>query len=217
MSHTYKLQQKIEEIKFILIELENLKTDITSISDKNELYFKNIVENSPFFYRIYKNSIKLFIIDLHKLLKPTEDFSISKVLDYAIINHRDIIWKRDIENKKLKNLKTELENLITKDLDDIKLLRDKYYAHNDKNKDKYKVSIKLIRCWQILIVLQEIFLEINLALNNEQIIFHLFAQKTDIMYRLNKYKVIKDLINEELIKSSDIGELQKIRDIIHGT
>lgn len=37
------------------------------------------------------------------------------------------------------------------------------------------------------------------------------------MYRLNKYKVIKDLINEELIKSPDISELQKIRDIIRGT
>lgn len=62
------LKHKLTEIREILLELECLKQDIRSIHNPGEEYFDRMIKKSRFFYRLYLNYTKLFVIDCHKLI-----------------------------------------------------------------------------------------------------------------------------------------------------
>ncbi|MGB1211077.1 MAG: hypothetical protein ACPG41_06610, partial [Lacinutrix venerupis] len=130
---TKNLENKLNEIRDTIIELQRLKTDIKFISNKEAEYFSEVVEHSAFFYRTYRNSIKLFVIDICKLLNPNEDFSLIKTLNYILSNRNRIEWRRELTAKRIKELITEIDNLNSEQLENFKNLRDKHYAHNDKN------------------------------------------------------------------------------------
>ncbi|WP_117884633.1 AbiU2 domain-containing protein [Aureibaculum luteum] len=128
---TQTLENKLTEIRDTLIELERLKTDIRFISNKETEYFNKIVEKSAFFYRIYRNSIKLFVIDICKLMNPNEDFSLLKTLNFIQSNRKRIEWKRELKSDRINELIFKIEILNSEHLESFKNLRDKHYAHND--------------------------------------------------------------------------------------
>jgi hypothetical protein len=211
------LQKKLEETTLIIFELEYLKSDLISISNKDSKYFKTIVENSPSFYRIYRNSFKLFVIELAKIVDTKEDFSIMKLVDYLISNRKNVVWKnREIEISRLKFIKSEIENIEHLHLENIKNLRDKFYAHTDKNRHNIELTFTLKNGWEILEKLRFYFEEIVLELNNQKIIFTVFSSLTHEMVLLQRYKLIQNLITTNLKDNSNLGELQKVRDLMSG-
>jgi hypothetical protein len=210
------LENKLNEIRDTLIELERLKTDIRFISNKETEYFSEIVEKSAFFYRIYRNSIKLFVIDICKLLNPNEDFSLLKTLNYIQSNRKRIEWKRELKADRINELILEIENLNSEHLESFKNLRDKHYAHNDKKKFDLEYNVTLKKCWETLLIVQEIFIELSLSLLNEQYIFSILTKEPYEIISLLKYKRINEMVLTELKKGADIGNLQKVRDITLG-
>ena len=211
---TEKLNNKLKEIRDILIELENLKIDIIAISNKEEKYFDSVSNKSTFFNRIYWNSIKLFIIDIHKLVNDKEHYSLNSVLNFAISNWKHISWKHEMSYEKLVHVKSQIESLVKEDLQSVKDLRDKYYAHNDKDKNKFKVSLNLKKCWQILGTIQDIYNQIGYNLNNETWMFNLYAQPPKELLISYKYNLIKHMYFEEIVKYPDDGTLIQLRKII---
>lgn len=210
------LENKLNEIRDTLIDLERLKTDIRFISNKESKYFSKVVEKSAFFHRTYRNSIKLFVIDIYKLLNPNEDFSLIKTLDSILSNRKRIEWKRELPAERIKELKSKIEILNYENLESFKKLRNKHYAHNDKNKFDLEYSVTLKKCWETLSIVQEIFIELNLCLLNEQYMFSILSQEPYEIVSLLKYKQIKEMILKELINEPDIGKLQMVRDIMLG-
>lgn len=213
---TQNLNNRLNEILDILIELERLKTDIRFISDKDAEYFHEVVEKSAFFYRVYNNSIKLFVIDICKLLNPNEDFSLIKTLNYILSNRKRIEWKRELTVDRITELLIKVEILNSENFKSFKNLRDKHYAHNDKEKNYLGYNLTLKKCWEALNIIQEIFIELKLCLSNEQYMFSLWAEEPYELVSLLKYKHIKKMLLIELKKSSDLGRLQQVRDITLG-
>jgi len=213
---TQNFKNKLSEIRDTLIGLERLKTDIKFISNKETEYFSQIVEKSDFFYRIYRNSIKLFVIDICKLLNPNEDFSLIKTLNYILSNRKRIDWKRVLTASRIAELILKIEILNSEHLESFKNLRDRHYAHNDKNKFDHDYNVTLKKCWESLLVVQEIFIELNLSLLNEQYIFSILTIEPYEIVTLLKYKQINEMLITELRKGPDLGELQKVRDITLG-
>ncbi len=213
---TSKLENKLTEVLRTILELEELKTDIKFISDKDEEYFELVVKNSYFLRRVYQNSIKLFVINICKLLNPNEDFSLIKILNYALSNRNRIHWSREISANKLKILADKIENIKENELPAFKYLRDKHYVHNDKNKNDFESKVTLLKCWNSLSVVEEVFIELNLCFMNEQYIFPMFCKNPMEIVSLTKYHKIEKYILSELQNNPDIGSLQKIRSIILG-
>jgi len=58
-----------------------------------------------------------------------------------------------------------------------KYLRDKHYAHNNKNKFELEHNVTLKKCWETLLIVQEIFIELNICLLNKQYIFSILAEE----------------------------------------
>ena len=213
---TKNLENKLNEIRDTLIELERLKTDIRFISNKEAEYFSEIIEKSAFFYRTYRNSIKLFVIDICKLLNPNEDYSLIKTLNYILSNRKRIEWKRELTADRINGLILKIEILNSEHLENFKNLRDKHYAHNDKNKFDLEYNVTLIKCWKTLSIVQEIFIELNLCLLNEQYIFSILTKEPYEIVSLLKYKRINEMLLTELKKGPDLGKLQMVRDITLG-
>jgi hypothetical protein len=214
MSKTEKLNKKIKEIEQILIEIEFLKIDIISISDNKQTYFESVVKNSQFLYRTYRNSIKLVIIDLNKLILKREDSNFQSMLDYSLINFKTIEWKHQFNIEEIKTLKREINQLAeSKEIEIVQNLRDKFYAHSDKNKDKFEQSLKLVKLWDIISILKKIFDFVNFKLNNRKNPYNQIKPPIEL-YTLDKYSKIKELMFRELRKGSDLGELQRIRNIM---
>jgi hypothetical protein len=70
--------------------------------------------------------------------------------------------------------------------------------------------------WEILEKLRFYFEEIVLELNNQKIIFTVFSSLTHEMVLLQRYKLIQNLITTNLKDNSNLGELQKVRDLMSG-
>ncbi|MHA6248105.1 AbiU2 domain-containing protein [Pontibacter sp. CAU 1760] len=213
---TINFEKKLNEISQILRDLEKLKKDIIFISDQESEYFVNAVENSDFLYRVYRNSIKLFVIDVCKLLHPNEHFSLAKTLAFAITERRRICWHRETSIEQLETLKEKVNNLNKEQLESFKTLRDKYYAHNDKAKHEHESKVTLSNCWKTLIILQDIYNELSLRFSNCQIAFESCGRTPNEIIAVSRFREIATFISNERRKSPNIGKLENIRDIILG-
>lgn len=212
------LQKKVKETLNIILELEYLKADLYSISNSDSSYYKKVTESSESFMRIYRNSYKLFVIELAKLLDSKEHFCVLSLIDYLITHDNEIEWKRDFEKLKLLKYREEIIELEKENLKYIKTLRDKFYAHTDKNRKSFlPVLYSLQEGCKILSRLREIFEDVVLHLNNQKIMFDsIMPSLTNEMILLYRYHQIRDLIFEKLKESPDLGDLQQIRDVLIG-
>lgn len=215
---TLMIEDKLKETTLLFFELEYLKSDLISISNKDSNYFKIIVENSPSFSRIYRNSFKLFVIELAKILDSKEHFSLLKLVDYIISNRKKLIWKNnEIEMARLNFIREEIKKIEDLHLEDIKNLRDKFYAHTDKNRHKVELLFSLKIGFEILEKLRHFYEEIVLKLNNQHIAFSVLSSLTNEMVLLQRYKLIQNFILTNIKeRSGSIGELQNVRDIMLG-
>ncbi|APZ46118.1 hypothetical protein BW723_07320 [Polaribacter reichenbachii] len=210
------LDEKMDFYRNSLIYLEYLKNDIIFISNRKEDYFKEIVYSSSFFERSYKNSIKLFVLELYKILENKEHYNLQSFLN-NIINNKDEYnnWYTEPDI----NIMIQFRNKVSaisksEDYKKIKNLRNKYYAHSDSNRDNFKTDVPFHKLWIILDEIQKIFCYLNLHLNKEQFIFSLVEKEIREIKLLQKHKRINKYVNSELRKSPDIGKLQEIRNIM---
>lgn len=212
------IENKLKETMMLFFELEYLKSDLTSISNQDSKYFCDIVENSPSFYRIYRQSFKLFVIELAKVVDSKEHFSLLRLVDYIISNRKNIIWKNsEIEMSRLKFIRDEIKKIEDIYLNDIKNLRDKFYAHTDKDRHKVELIFSQRTGFEILEKLRTYFEEISLKLNNQHMAFSsVKSSLTNEMVLLHRYKLIQKFIMKNLKEKGNIGELQYVRDIMWG-
>jgi hypothetical protein len=211
------IEEKLKGTTLIIFELEYLKADLISVMNKESAYFKNVVEKSSSFYRIYRNSYKLFVIELAKIIDSKEHFSLLSLVNYIITHRKTIVWKREeIQIERLESIKEEIIKIQNLHLKDIKDLRDKFYAHTDKNRHEIEITFTLNQGWEILKEIRKLFEEIALKLNNQTIMFSVSSNLINEMVLLQRYKMIEKLIISKLKEHPNIGELQPIRDIIQG-
>lgn len=151
------LSEKINFYKNSLVYLEYLKNDIVYISNRNENYFKEIIYNSNFFGRTYKNSIKLFVLELYKILENKEDYNLRSLLNNIINNGEGYYnWFTKPNINKVVEFRNRLSSISkSEDYKKIKNLRNKYYAHSDSSRNNFETNIPFNKLWEILDEIQK--------------------------------------------------------------
>ncbi|GGW99942.1 AbiU2 domain-containing protein [Salegentibacter mishustinae] len=207
------LKHKLSEIREILLELECLKQDIRSIHNPEEEYFERMIKKSSFFYRLYLNYTKLFVIDCHKLIDKKEHFNILNLINFSQSNLNKIDWHKTPTHSSLEILKTKFLK-TSKHFNDISLLRNKVFAHTDRKKSEIKYNITLKDFWEVLTSLQEIFREINLHYDNTNWQFQILYEKPTSIKNSFKYLKIRDLYYESFKSDFDIFTKEEVKKII---
>ena len=213
MTKTEELSSILDEIRDNLINLQYLKKDVEYITSTNKSYFKDVIEKSSFFNRVYVNFLKQFLIDFYKLLNPKEYHSISYTIKFIRSNYSLIEWKREFSTNRIEELDLLIEEFEIDYINNLKNIRDKHLAHSDKNKKKYESTISIQKTWKNLEVIQKIFIELYLALNDKQYVFELIGKTPNEVLSLQKYYEIRNLIFHKhrfSNLSDDLKEVQKI-------
>ena len=212
-SKTEILKERLSEIRDTLLELEFIKKDIKTLINSTKEDRKETLQESQFFYRLYRNYIRLFVIDIFKLIGKKEDHNIQKLLEFCKINLRKIEWFHPISLEKLNSLTDKLSSISEK-FEQIEGLRNKYYAHNDKKKNSFNYQLSLMELSEVLEGLQNIFSELNVEFDNHQWLFDIQYTSPDIMHTLNKYKQLRKLTLKEYGENKSSVETKTLLDII---
>ncbi len=214
---TENLKKRIEETQKVLIELEYLKMDIKSLISKDEPYFETVVKDSNFFYRLSLNSFKLFVIEVCKIFQSSQESSLIHTINFCCSNINKIDWCHEITIIELESYRNELKLLEIEHLDGMKILRNKYFAHLDKNREKFELTTKLTDCWEVQETCKRVFSELNRTLNDTTFIFNLIPKKPIELIKLHRSKVIWNYVQEERKMDPNNPLLDKIRDLMVGS
>jgi len=212
-AETKILKDKLDTTFNILLELEFLKNNINNISNKESKYFENACKNSQFFYTSYKAFVKLFVIEIYKLLDTKSDYNIQKTINFCKTNISNIEWYSSPKLDLFESLEKKL-NFDIKDVQKIKNLRDKFYAHSDKNRTQFPYDIQKNKLWDILDILQLAFRLICQEYNNMCWLFDIQYKGLPELKMVSNYKEIKKLILDEKIKSNDTILIKDLEAII---
>ena len=234
-----KVERKVVETKLkitsqLLVNLHIHKRNIIKISDTNAKYSK-IAEKSSFLNLVYTSSIRLFVFDFMKLSYNScnEDYNFFKTINYfeSIKNHQ--FWKHKIPKDRLNELIEKLY-IPAVTFNQIKNLRDKHFAHTDKDTQKpdYKTPKVILRdLWQHLDLMVGVFTELRWYFNSmhkgnfvvyrhnaepkeSHEFMHLADDPIDELYVLYKYNSIRTLLLTEHRKLPTDESLQKYLKII---
>lgn len=205
----------MEETYKLLVGLELLKSDIQHLSNKEKEYFKIAINKSKFIYRTYFNSVKLLVIDIHKILNPKEHFSLKKTINYAKSNINKIDWYIKPTQEDLKIIEIQIDELIEDKLQKVKNLRNKHYAHLDKNKDSIKYDLRLIDMYEVLEKSEIIYKRISHLSNKSGAIFNIWHQPPNEIINLSKYRKINNLLLEKIWKNDWSEEFDIIWKIVN--
>lgn len=212
MNCTEQLKKKLDSTFNILLELEFMKQSIEKVSDKDSKYFKGSSNNSQFLNTVYKTFVRMFVVDLYKLIDKNSHFYLPKTIKFCKDNLSQIDWKHEITLEDLERIERKFiisESIYT----DIKTLRDKFYAHSDSNRFNYKISIKPNDLWEILKNLQGIFRLICQDFNNSCWIFELQFKGVFELRYISNYKMLQKIIldcNRNKIENIETDKLFKI-------
>lgn len=139
-----EIKIKLNKTISILNDSKILERDSYKIitTDSSEKF--TIIDNNDFLKNITLSLWKLSIIELHKLFGGKNDnFKISKLLTDILETQEKSEWCDLITKIELENLQKKMESLETiKNIENLKYIRDKYYAHSDENPKKSIYEIK---------------------------------------------------------------------------
>ena len=107
------IENRLKVTERLLANLYFFKGNIIQISDTNAPYSEVI--QTPLFNYIYNSSIRLFVIDLMKLIynSSNEYFNIFKTVNCFNYNQNKKFWKHKIPKKRFIELKETVISCIT--------------------------------------------------------------------------------------------------------
>lgn len=131
-----QIKKRIEIQKDVIDSIHNNIFLIHQLS--NELKNTLLKENVSVM-RILFNSLAIAIIDINKILKPSESYSFNKILN-LIENDRELK-----HNKHFQTLKSDSIRLYNEfEKTNLRKLRDEHIVHNDLNKGEFEFSLNEI-------------------------------------------------------------------------
>ena len=208
-------EERMAETYKLLVELEILKSDIQHLSNKEKEYFRIAVDKSKFLYRSYFNSVKLLVLDIHKVLNPKEHFSLKKTINCAKSNINKIEWNKQITQIDLNKLDLQINDLIESKLEKVKTLRNNQYAHLDKNKDSIEYDLRLMDMYEIIEKSEMIYKKLSSYYKGSDAIFNIWKNPPDEIISLTKYHKIRDLLLEKYLKNEWSENLNQIWNILN--
>jgi hypothetical protein len=177
-------------------------------ADKAEI---EAFESYHIFWHLRNAFWSITILDLYKIysFSKNDNYSLSSIIKRIVNDYESIHWERHIELIKLRSFETQLKNKSDQILI-IKKARDQYIAHLDKRRVKIDLKINDLR--ELLSFSQELYNEINLALNAATTVWHFtWGERGYQVFRnLNKFQKVKEIANEYLLNDLKTIEVEQV-------
>lgn len=203
----------MNETYMLLVGLQLLKSDIHHLTNRDMEYYQLAIANSKFFTRMRLNLGKLIVIDIHKILNPNEHFSLKKTIDFAKSNINRIDWYKQINKTDLDEMEFQVNDLIERNLENVKTLRNKQFAHLDKYKDTYKYDLLFIDIYETMEKSEIIYKNLSSHFSNSDAIFNVWKNPPNEIIDLAKFHKIRKLLLDKYLNNdwnNDFNEIWKI-------
>lgn len=163
--------------------------------------------------------VKLFVIDIHTLTNDSDNdhFNFFKLIRFCQTEIKHIKWHEPISHEDLEELKENLLN-YSDTIKTIADLRNNIFAHNYKNKEKLEIEYSLSDFWEVLSLLQGIFLKIDSHFKDgdSSLLFnHPIKNQAKIMKELYKLSKIRRVYVDSLLSNKDL-DLKSVQNILQG-
>lgn len=160
---------------------------------------KEYVANLQLLNRSYDAIFAQLIIDLYKLSKNKEDYSIPKLLNKLINNYKNVKWQNSVTVDDLRQLQCEFETEFnTETLNQICDFRDWYFAHLDRKRQPISISHKRVR--KQLALLERSINKISYGLQGRTYIFTSDEFRENLGYNIENYHKLRDIIYDSHAK-----------------
>ncbi len=142
-----KLQEDIKSVsdaisynRYAINILSELKDNVLSI-EMQKRYLLFPILRQALYYRT--------IVEMHKVFNEKDTFSLPKIINKLINNYNRITWFSKPAKKELNRLKKSLtDSPIIKTVEKVKIIRDQYLAHKDRNPEKTVLALDEINFLQ---------------------------------------------------------------------
>ncbi len=199
MEESY-IKERLEDIFNRIISLHLLEEDLKYIANMEAPHFEAVVAKSHFFFRMKESILRRIVLELCMLLKQSEDLNIPSFLANLANSHKKYSWKSKIELRVIQELQSQLQGIVVSEqFGKIVILRDKFYAHADKNRNQIEFKLPHAEVWLIISKLKNIHDVLNSSFFNTTT--HWSFSKVNmghhVLESLFKYYKIRELVWEE--------------------
>lgn len=196
------LKKVFDEICQILCRCEQLKGDIIALQGNHAKDYKSLVKSAAFLDRINLYFFQIYIIQLCLLLHSKEDHSLKSFIT-KLKEERKKISDNPESIKKINEALVRVERLESSNLYPLRTLRDKFWAHRDKNRNAHKISITYSNAWDILLELQSIFNLLNSAIFDTSTHFKILSEREPIeLAHLDYFTKMRERLKPERMNPS---------------
>ncbi len=134
---------------------------------------REIIDSSQYLLRQIDYSWRILIIELWKLFKPNQHFSVQKILNILESNYKSISWHNQIPIEKINELQNRLDQPeyieALKTLDSV---RSKFVAHIDNNRFSFEKRITKDHVTILIEYGKEMFNIVWLSLDGSEFMFN---------------------------------------------
>jgi len=211
-----EFKKSIKTTTGLILDLTVALSDIKYFQDVEQKEQIDVFKAYRFLWRAQYGIYVTFCLNYNKVVMPDEDPSLQSILNESINHFKGLQWTRKPDKIKLIEYLQSLKDLEKTEISqNLKLARDKYYAHFDKNRPA-KIQIETDDIEKNLSKIQEILNYLLLHYENKQ--YHFGFSQIDIGHHmfdnLYKYKKIKlALIDSKKTLDRDL-KLENLREII---
>jgi hypothetical protein len=214
-NHEFDIKIWYDKVTHKLLSLEYLINHITYIHNDSAPYFDSCVKDSDFFYTSHRTAVKTLILDFVTLLNHKENYNLPILISNGIKYYDNIDWKDKPEITKLKSLKKDLNSILKlADFKKLEITRDKFYAHDDPDKNLFEINVSYEIIWDMIRRCEKIFNEFSYQLYGSTYYFK-FIDKHNELDALHRFYQIQDYVFKEFKKSHDLGRLKKVYEIAY--
>jgi len=151
----------------IIVDCFKIVNDIEYLSNASHTEdIAEVISGDRFFIRAGNYMWTVLILELNKLFDKKEDYALSKTLNIAINNFSKVQWDKNESLDGLTKLKNEIEDRKIQDIiGNLNHIRDKQYAHLDRDRFDKEVLINLSEVRRLLDLSQKTLSEIHWRLH----------------------------------------------------
>lgn len=195
--------ETFDEIRQILCRCEQLKGDITSLGGTYVKTYRNVFKGGEFLSRIRMYLFQTYVIQLCTILNSREHHSLAALIR-ILLNDTSLNWAEDGSKREVEKALARIDALESTHITTLRTLRDKFWAHRDRQRNNHTVSLTYDTGWLILDELKQIFNVVNIQALKTETRFDILSNKEPIeLAHLARYSKMYERLQPERLRPSD--------------
>jgi hypothetical protein len=191
------------EISQILCRCEQLKGDICSLSGEHVKTYKSVFKGGEFLPRIRTYLFQTFVIQLCMILHCKEHHSLATLIR-KLLEDSSLKWADENSKHKMEDALARIETLESVHINTLRTLRDKFWAHRDRQRNNHAVSFTYNTAWLILEEMKQIYNIVNMQILQTETRFDVLSSREPIeLAHLARYSKMYERLRPEMLRPAD--------------